>query len=103
MKNRTPIFKWLGLIAFVLGFLHHEGFYQFAFIQAPYDVWLMVGGAVIAFLLANPLKWLGLAIFVFGLAVYSGWVNPTLPNDITLAPGWVMFGGYLTLFLNSKY
>ncbi|MDX2306200.1 MAG: hypothetical protein NW226_25550 [Microscillaceae bacterium] len=101
MKKYESLFKWLGFLMFALGFISLKSWINIPYIPG-YEIWMMITGAVIAFLLGNPLKWLGAAIFIFGYALFAHWIS--LENQsFSFDPGWVMFGGYLTLFLNSKY
>lgn len=93
------IIKWLALLVFLLAFASKMNWIDLTFLH-PYQIWMMTAMALVAFLMGNSSRWLGAALFVFGLGLHQGWF--VIPN-VHLTTEWILAGGYLTLFLNSRY
>ncbi len=101
MKNQSSIIKWLSLALFILGFCIKENFISISAIPASSSVFIMVAAMGLVLFFSRAVGWLGLVLFVGGLALMQGWISLNL-GQFTLSGLWIMAGGFLTTWFNSK-
>ncbi|MEO1653296.1 MAG: hypothetical protein AAFU64_07110 [Bacteroidota bacterium] len=101
MKKNFQIIKWISLIVFALAFADNQDWIKVPQIFYPYDMYMMLGASVAAFLIGNQLRWLGIIIVAIGYALHMGWISFNF-DQVSFRPVWVMLGGYITLFLNTR-
>lgn len=100
MRNTYQIVKWLSLIVFVLAFLDYKHLLELAFIQTNYHIGLMVGAAIAMLVVGR--SWLGAILFLIGLSLELGWISFHI-EGVSFSGAWFMLGGFITMFLNSRY
>jgi hypothetical protein len=101
MTNPLRIINWLGFLAFALAFLHTQRVLNLPQIH-NYTLWIMLGASALTFFLSySGMRWLGLAVVLFGFALSQNWLSLNL-GAISFNPYWLIFSGYLILFMNSR-
>ena len=86
---------------FALAFVAYNGWFTHELLTPDVIRGMMIGGTVIAFIFAGPIKWLGVAIFAFAFALAMGWIQMTF-EGFRLDPYYLMLTGYLLIFFNAR-